>query len=141
VGVIAGIVVIRSALSSAGASAKRKPRAPHGDQTGLAVVGGNSAFGTPSGDGDPIISAYNAGQGTTTPTAPAVAPARSNSPPPTAAPQISPLNLIPGLEAAAAARGSHDPIDELTRLGELHKQGVLSDEEFATAKAKLLKQM
>jgi hypothetical protein len=31
-----------------------------------------------------------------------------------------------------------DPIDDLKRLAELHTQGILSDEEFATAKAKVL---
>ena len=31
-----------------------------------------------------------------------------------------------------------DPLDELRRLGELHTQGVLTDEEFAAAKAKVL---
>jgi hypothetical protein len=141
VGVIAGIVVIRSALSSTGGSAKRKTRGARGKEAGLAVAGGNSAFGTPATDVDPIMSAYNASQDATSPTLSSTAPARSNAPPATGPTQISPLNLVPGLQAAAAARASHDPIDELTRLGELHKQGVLSDEEFATAKAKLLKQM
>jgi Short C-terminal domain len=87
------------------------------------------------------MSAYNASHDATAPTASSTAPARSSAPPATSPTQISPLNLVPGLQAAAAARASHDPIDELTRLGELHKQGVLNDEEFATAKAKLLKQM
>jgi hypothetical protein len=141
VGVIAGIVVIRSALSSARGSAKRKPRAARGEETGLAMAGGNSAFGTPATDADPIIAAYNASHDATAPTASSTAPARSNAPTATSPTPISPLNLVPGLQAAAAARASHDPIDELTRLGELHKQGVLSDEEFASAKAKLLKQM
>jgi hypothetical protein len=31
-----------------------------------------------------------------------------------------------------------DPVDELRRLGELHTQGILTDEEFATAKAKVI---
>ena len=31
-----------------------------------------------------------------------------------------------------------DPIDQLKQLGELHSQGVLTDEEFAAQKAKLL---
>jgi Short C-terminal domain len=31
-----------------------------------------------------------------------------------------------------------DPIEQLRQLGELHEQGVLTDEEFAAQKAKLL---
>jgi putative oligomerization/nucleic acid binding protein len=31
-----------------------------------------------------------------------------------------------------------DPIEQLRQLGELHAQGVLTDEEFAAQKAKLL---
>jgi hypothetical protein len=39
----------------------------------------------------------------------------------------------PRRSATAAA-----PIDELKELGELHSSGVLTDEEFAAQKAKLL---
>jgi hypothetical protein len=31
-----------------------------------------------------------------------------------------------------------DPIEQLKQLGELHQQGILTDEEFAAQKAKLL---
>jgi hypothetical protein len=31
-----------------------------------------------------------------------------------------------------------DPVDELEHLGQLHASGVLTDEEFASAKAKVL---
>ena len=31
-----------------------------------------------------------------------------------------------------------DPADELEHLGQLHSSGVLTDEEFASAKAKVL---
>jgi hypothetical protein len=31
-----------------------------------------------------------------------------------------------------------DPVDELAQLGELHAQGILTDEEFAAAKAKVI---
>jgi len=31
-----------------------------------------------------------------------------------------------------------DPIEQLTQLGKLHEQGVLTDEEFAVQKAKIL---
>jgi Short C-terminal domain len=36
------------------------------------------------------------------------------------------------------AAPSPDPIEQLKQLGELHTQGVLTDEEFAAQKAKLL---
>jgi hypothetical protein len=38
---------------------------------------------------------------------------------------------------APAPAGQVDVIDQLTRRGELHKQGVLRDDEFAAAMAKL----
>ncbi len=40
--------------------------------------------------------------------------------------------------AAPAAAPAADPIEQLKELGELHKSGVLTDEEFAAQKAKLL---
>ena len=40
--------------------------------------------------------------------------------------------------AAAPAAGSSDVIAQLQQLADLRAQGVLSDEEFANAKAKLL---
>lgn len=39
---------------------------------------------------------------------------------------------------AAAAPGGEDMMTKLTQLAQLHSQGILTDEEFATAKAKLL---
>ena len=39
---------------------------------------------------------------------------------------------------AAPAGGGSDLMAQLTQLGQLHAQGILSDEEFAAAKAKLL---
>jgi Short C-terminal domain len=41
----------------------------------------------------------------------------------------------PGAAPAAA-----DPIEQLKELGELHSQGILTDEEFAAQKAKVLGQ-
>ena len=38
----------------------------------------------------------------------------------------------------APAPPQADPIEQLKQLGELHSQGVLTDEEFAAQKAKLL---
>jgi hypothetical protein len=37
-----------------------------------------------------------------------------------------------------AAAPAADPIEQLKQLGELHSQGILTDEEFAVQKAKLL---
>jgi hypothetical protein len=39
---------------------------------------------------------------------------------------------------AAAGGGPSAPIEQLKELGQLHEQGVLTDEEFAAQKAKLL---
>jgi membrane protease subunit (stomatin/prohibitin family) len=44
----------------------------------------------------------------------------------------------PPAEAAAAAPAQDDQIAKLQELAQLNKQGVLSDEEFAAAKAKVL---
>jgi membrane protease subunit (stomatin/prohibitin family) len=40
--------------------------------------------------------------------------------------------------AVAAPAQEEDPIKKLKELGELHDSGVLTDEEFAAAKAKIL---
>ena len=40
--------------------------------------------------------------------------------------------------AAPAAASGNDTIEQLTKLGQLHEQGVLTDEEFAAQKQKLL---
>jgi hypothetical protein len=39
---------------------------------------------------------------------------------------------------AAPVAAAPDPIEQLKQLGELHQQGVLTDEEFAAQKARLL---
>jgi hypothetical protein len=44
----------------------------------------------------------------------------------------------PAPSAAAPAASPAAPIDQLKELGELHASGVLTDEEFAAQKAKLL---
>jgi hypothetical protein len=40
--------------------------------------------------------------------------------------------------APAAAPAQNDTITQLKQLGELHEQGILTDEEFAAQKAKIL---
>jgi Short C-terminal domain len=42
--------------------------------------------------------------------------------------------------SAMGAEPHEDPVQQLAKLAELHKQGVLSDYEFAVAKQKLLDQ-
>jgi hypothetical protein len=41
-------------------------------------------------------------------------------------------------QAAPAPAAAPDPIEQLKQLGQLHEQGVLTDEEFAAQKAKIL---
>jgi hypothetical protein len=41
-------------------------------------------------------------------------------------------------QQAPAAAPAADPVEQLRELGELHQSGVLTDEEFAAQKAKLL---
>jgi hypothetical protein len=125
VGVAAGIGVIASSIGSL--------RTPSRKSTTSPVPAATSAFGTPqvssalgttSAVSDPILSAYNASR--------SAAPSGSKP---------TPLNLVPGLHAALHAAAAADPIDELTRLADLHQKGALSDAEFASAKAKLLGRM
>ncbi len=40
--------------------------------------------------------------------------------------------------AAAPPPPEEDPMEKLKELGQLHESGVLTDEEFAAAKAKIL---
>jgi Short C-terminal domain len=60
------------------------------------------------------------------------APASQQAPPQQAPPQQAPPQQV----AAPAAGPSM--ADQLEQIAALHQQGVLSDDEFATAKAKLL---
>jgi hypothetical protein len=51
-------------------------------------------------------------------------------------PASEPAPSIP--PAAPAAAAGPDPIEQLNELGQLHQQGILTDEEFAAQKAKIL---
>jgi hypothetical protein len=143
VGIGAGAVVIGSALGSL-RGPKKRSTASRTSSSGVAATStfgtpqAASAFGTPqaasafggaSSEADPIMSAYNASAG--------AAPATATTPP---AARPSPIGLVPGLQAARQAKAS-DPIDELTKLAEMHRIGTLTDAEFASAKAKLLGKM
>jgi len=59
-----------------------------------------------------------------------------------AQPQYAPVQQAapppPPPAPAAPAMGTDDMIAQLQRLGELRQQGILTDEEFAAQKAKLL---
>ena len=44
----------------------------------------------------------------------------------------------PGAPVGAAAPQGQDTVEQLTQLAELHKQGLLTDDEFTAQKAKLL---
>lgn len=44
----------------------------------------------------------------------------------------------PPAAAPAPAAPAPDPLEQLQKLGDLHASGVLTDEEFAAAKAKIL---
>jgi hypothetical protein len=46
--------------------------------------------------------------------------------------------VAPAPVAAAPVPAAPDPIMQLTQLGKLHEQGVLTDDEFAAQKAKVL---
>jgi len=50
--------------------------------------------------------------------------------------QSAPQQAAP--QQAAPAEPAADPIQQLKQLGELHQSGVLTDEEFAVQKAKIL---
>jgi len=41
-------------------------------------------------------------------------------------------------EPVAAAPAEPDPMEQLEKLAQLHAQGILTDEEFAAQKAKIL---
>jgi hypothetical protein len=89
--------------------------------------------------------------GKTKTTARSGAPSSANPPPasmgvpdmgPTSSPAgagavMTPLNLVPGLQAARVTT-SGDAVEQLSKLAALHEQGGLTDDEFARAKAKLL---
>ena len=134
VGVIAGIAVLSSAIGSLRRPASKpppRPATPPSPATAFGTPEASSAFGANGSDGDPILGAYSASQEHHAPT-PGAASATTFTP--------SPAALIPGLQAAAHAKAG-DPVDELAKLADLHKQGALTDQEFQNAKAKLLGQI
>jgi hypothetical protein len=59
-------------------------------------------------------------------------------PPPQYAPPPPQYAPAPQYAAPAPAPAAPDPIEQLTKLAELKNQGILTDEEFAAQKAKIL---
>ena len=55
-----------------------------------------------------------------------------------AAQQAAPAEPSPAAQPAAAGGLTHEAMEELKQLGELHDQNVLTDQEFEREKAKLL---
>lgn len=77
--------------------------------------------------------------GTATATMNAVGGAgRRGAPEPAAAPVPAAAPAAPAAAAPAASALGDDTIAKLKQLGELHAAGVLNDQEFSQAKAKLL---
>ena len=54
------------------------------------------------------------------------------------APTVPPSRTIPAPPAASAAAGTPSIHDQLTGLAKLHADGVLTDDEFAAAKRRIL---
>jgi hypothetical protein len=126
VGVIAGVTVLIGAISAL-RSGKGSQQVRYG-KTKTSSRGSGSAPVTPAFSTPPSVSFNSTGSGS------------SSMGVPTATPAPTPLNLLPGLQAAQNAAGGN-AVDELSKLATLHEQGNLTDEEFASAKAKLLQQL
>ncbi len=133
VGVGALIAVLTSAIGSLRRPASKPPPTRATTPAATSAFGApeaSSAFGDNGKDADPILTAYSASQEHRAATSGAAGTTITPSP----------AALIPGLQAAARAK-RQDPVDELAKLADLHKQGALTDQEFENAKAKLLGQM
>jgi hypothetical protein len=145
VGGIAAIAVIGGALSSLRRSTSAGPSGPHGPAKGprrgfrrhddtqkRTITKAGRIIEVP----EPASASLGVGS-TTSSTAnssgTSFAPVNTDM-------QITPLNLLPGLEAAKSSAAKED-VNELAKLAELHQNGSLTDAEYATAKAKLLGQM
>lgn len=51
---------------------------------------------------------------------------------------MAPVESQPAQPMQSATQAAPDPIDRLRELGQLHDEGILTDEEFAAQKARLL---
>jgi hypothetical protein len=128
VGVIAGVTVLVGAVKSlASGMGGGSPQVRYG-KTKTSSRGSGSTPVTPAFSTPSSVSFNSGGSGS------------SSMGVPSAAPAPTPLNLVPGLQAARKS-ASGDAVDELSKLAALHERGGLTDEEFANAKAKLLQQL
>jgi hypothetical protein len=131
VGVIAGVTVLGGALKSlfggmrGGGSKQVRYGKTKISSRGSGSTPATTTFSTPTGAS---VSINATGSGSASMGVPSHTPA------------ATPLNLIPGLQAARTA-ATGDAVDELSKLAALHERGGLTDEEFASAKAKLLQQL
>jgi hypothetical protein len=55
--------------------------------------------------------------------------------------QVDRADLVGGFTTGHEPTAQSDPADQLAKLAALHEQGVLTDEEFRAAKAKVLAAM
>jgi hypothetical protein len=101
-----------------------------------------SPFGEVAEQQDPIVAAYEAARASTPSPPPAAQTPIAQPPAPSAQPIIAAnaQTLISGMKAIKQ-QIERDPAAEIAKLGELHAKGILTDAEFAAAKAKLLEQM
>jgi hypothetical protein len=64
--------------------------------------------------------------------------AEQQQPAPSAPPPAAPAPAAPAAAAPAASAGGDDRIAKLQQLADLKNQGILTDEEFAAEKARIL---
>jgi len=155
-GIFASIIGIFAFVLRGGGSRRRVRRGGSGAAgvSGQSVGARDTALGT-SALGAPAYTPPQPRPPPRTPSppgpAPASGPAPTSSPAPTSpsAPALPTMPSVPpvqgytpppaGEEAAApAAPAAGDPVERLARLDKLREQGVLSEAEFAAAKARLL---
>lgn len=127
VGVIAGVTVLVGALKSL-----RRGTGPKQVRYGKTKVSSRGAASAPS------TTTFSTPAGASVSIAATGSASSMGVPSPAGAP--TPINLMPGLRAARTA-ASGDAVEELSKLAALHERGGLTDEEFASAKAKLLQQL
>jgi hypothetical protein len=148
VGIGAFVFVLGSAINGLRGSRAQPARTPKpGPASAFGTPTAAAAFGGSGNDSDPIMSAYQAISGSAAPRERARSHVSSSggampkSSASAGSSGASALGLIPGLQAAANHAAPGEAVNKLSKLAELHEKGDLSDQEFASAKAKLLEEM
>jgi len=149
-GIFASIIGIFAFVLRGGGSRRRVRRGGSGAAgvSGQSVGARDTALGT-SALGAPAYTPPQPKPPPRTPSPPGPAPASGPSPGPSAStlptmPSVPPVQgytLPPAGQDAAATPGAAsegDPVERLARLDKLREQGVLSEAEFAAAKARVL---